>query len=492
MKALVEEITLYVKSRYPIIYLVSSEENRAENLIREAARNTQKKYISWSITQGFSHKTGTGGKNAALDALSAIISHPGPALFVLKDFHVFLEDKIIVRKLRDTALELRHSYKTVFIISAILVLPPGLDKSITPIDIPLPGTDELKQTLMQVVEPLKEKNKITTDFDDDFIEKIVNASRGLTQGEARNLYSRLMVDDKTFDENDLPRVVAEKKKLVRKSGLLEYYDFTEEIGSVGGLDRLKTWLSQRGLAFSKKARDFGLPEPKGLLLLGVQGCGKSLAAKVTASLWNLPLLKLDVGKIFDAYLGASEKNIRDAIQVAESLSPNILWVDEIDKAFAGMGSGHSGDSGASARVFGTFLTWMQEKSVPVFVIATANNIEHLPPELLRKGRFDEIFFIDLPTPEERTIIFTIHLKKRKRDPENFNLPLFVEKSEGFTGAEIEQLVISGLYRAFAENRELSDGDILQEITETVPLSMTYKERISGLRSWAQNRARPAT
>jgi len=424
--------------------------------------------------------------------LDTILNYTEPGLFILKDFHAYLEDPSIIRKLRDIVTVLKKSYKTVFIISPVLALPPGLEKSITPVDIPLPSPDELKRILSQIVTPLRKANKISVDLDDRLIEKIINASRGLTESEVENLYAKLVVNDNAFDERDLPVVVSEKKKLIRKSGLLEYYDFSEHIGSVGGLDRLKTWLDQRGLAFSQKARDFGLPEPKGLLLLGVQGCGKSLAAKVTASLWNLPLLKLDVGKIFDAFLGSSEKNIREAIKVAEALSPNILWMDEIDKAFAGAGSQYSGDSGASARVFGTFLTWMQEKTAPVFVLATANNIQNLPPELLRKGRFDEIFFIDLPNAEERESIFNIHINKRKRQPESYNIQLFTEKAKGFTGAEIEQLIISGLYHAFAEGRELEDADILQEIEETVPLSVTYQEQIAALRKWAEGRARPAT
>lgn len=334
--------------------------------------------------------------------------------------------------------------------------------------------------------------KIKANLDPQLIEKVVNASRGLTESEVENLYAKLIVSNRAFDEDDIPMVVAEKKKLIRKSGLLEYYDFSENIDSVGGLAKLKIWLSRRGIAFSQKARDFGLPEPKGLMLLGVQGCGKSLAAKATATLWNLPLLKLDVGKIFDSYLGSSEKNIREAIKIAEALSPNILWLDEIDKAFSGVGSQHSADSGASARVFGTFLTWMQEKTAPVFVLSTANNIENLPPELLRKGRFDEIFFIDLPDMEERKNIFEIHLRKRKRHPKKFNIDIFCEKTKGYSGSEIEQLIISALYHAFAENRDIKDEDILFEIKETTPLSMTYKENIDALRNWAENRARMAS
>ncbi len=492
MKELLEEIILYIKSRYPLIYLVTSEESRAERLIMQAAEAAKKKCFFWSVTRGFYTSDKFGNSKTPEKALDTILNYTEPGLFILKDFHAYLEDPDIIRKLRDIVADLKKSYKTLFIVSPVLVLPPGLEKSITPVDIPLPSPDELRAILAQIVKPLQKAGKITADFDEQLIEKIINASRGLTESEVENLYAKLVVNDKAFDERDLPVVVAEKKKLIRKSGLLEYYDFSEHIGSVGGLDRLKVWLEKRGLAFSRKARDFGLPEPKGLMLLGVQGCGKSLAAKVTATLWNLPLLKLDVGKIFDAYLGSSEKNIREAIKVAEALSPNILWMDEIDKAFSGMGSQHSADSGASARVFGTFLTWMQEKTVPVFVIATANNIRNLPPELLRKGRFDEIFFIDLPNAQERESIFKIHISKRKRRPESFDIALFTKKSESFTGAEIEQLIISGLYHAFAEGRDLHNDDILQEIEETVPLAVTYQESIAELRKWAEGRARPAT
>ncbi len=492
MKNLVEEISLCIKSRYPILYLVTSEESRAEKLVRQAAEVTKKSCFFWSATEGFYNSDKFGKTKAPMDALNAILGYTEPGLFILKDFHPYLEDPLIIRKLRDIIASLKKSYKTLFIISPLLVLPPGLEKGISPIDIPLPSAKELKDVLFNLLKPLQESNKIKVDLSESLVEKTVNASRGLTEGEAENLYARLIVKDRAFDESDLPEVVAEKKKLIRKSGLLDYYDFSEGIGSVGGLERLKSWLQKRGLAFSQKARDFGLPEPRGILLLGVQGCGKSLAAKASASLWNLPLLRLDVGKIFDSYMGSSEKNIREAIKIAEALSPNILWMDEIDKAFSGAGSQHSGDSGVSARVFGTFLTWMQEKTAPVFVFATANNIENLPPELLRKGRFDEIFFIDLPTKTERKTIFEIHLKKRKRNPEDFNLDIFAERSDGFNGAEIEQLIISGLYHAFSEDRELREEDIFLELEETVPLSVTYKEKIDTLRSWAEKRARQAS
>lgn len=492
MKEFVDELNLYIRSRYPIIYLVTAEENRAERIIRQAAKETSKPCFFWTITDGYYNTSLFGDSTDPYIALQKILDFSDPGIFILKDFHPYLEDRKIVRKLRDILFHLKKSFKTIFIVSPVLYLPPGLELGITPVDIPLPSPDELREILLNIIRPLQEMGKITANLDEPLLEKVINASRGLTEIEAQSLYAKLIVSNRDFNEDDLPFVVSEKKKIIRKSGILDYYGFIENMGSVGGLEKLKEWLRQRGMAFSQKARDFGLPEPKGVLLLGVQGCGKSLAAKATATLWNLPLLKLDVGKIFDSYIGSSEKNMREAIKVAESLSPNILWLDEIEKAFSGMGSGHNADSGTSTRVFGTFLTWMQEKTCPVFIIATANNIENLPPELLRKGRFDEIFFIDLPRQEERDIILRIHLKKRKRDPEQYNLPMLVAKTDGFSGAELEQLIIASLYRAFAEDRELSDNDIVAEIAETVPLSVTYKEHIDSLRKWAATRARAAS
>lgn len=492
MENLIEEVNLYIKSRYPIIYIITAEEQRAERLLAEAAGRSKKTCYLWSLTEGFYNSERFGREKDPVKALTQIMQFQEPGVFVLKDFHTFFEQPAVVRKLRDLVVNLKKSFKTVCIVAPMLVLPPGLEQAITPVDIPLPSGEELKKLLLGIITPLNASKKITANLDPELIEKIVNAARGLSEIEAENLFSRLVVRDKSFDLGDLPFVVAEKKKLIRKAGLLDYYDFSEEIKNVGGLANLKKWLSQRGLAFSTKAREFGLPEPKGLLLLGVQGCGKSLAAKATASLWSLPLLKLDVGKIFDSYIGSSEKNMRDAIKIAESLAPDILWLDEIDKAFSGLGGKNDADSGTSARVFGTFLTWMQEKSAPVFVIATANNIEKLPPELLRKGRFDEIFFIDLPDDEERRSILNIHLKKRHRNPESFAVDTFATQAAGFTGAELEQLVVSGLYRAFAEDRELTDADIVAEIKDSVPLSVTYREKIEELRQWAAKRTRPAS
>jgi SpoVK/Ycf46/Vps4 family AAA+-type ATPase len=279
---------------------------------------------------------------------------------------------------------------------------------------------------------------------------------------------------------------------VRKSGVLEYYDASETMQDVGGLDLLKDWLRKRRAAFSQEARAFGLPAPKGVLLLGVQGTGKSLSAKAIANLWNLPMLRLDVGRVFGSLVGASEANMRAAIRTAEAVAPCILWIDELEKGFAGVqGSGVS-DSGTTARVFATFLTWMQDKRAPVFVVATANDVSQLPPELLRKGRFDEIFFIDLPTAAEREQIFAIHLRKRGRDPQHYDLKRLAAATEGFSGAEIEQVVVAGLFTAFDAGRELTTDDMLEEVRHTVPLAVMMREEIEELRTWAQLRTRPAS
>lgn len=293
-------------------------------------------------------------------------------------------------------------------------------------------------------------------------------------------------------EEEIPIILSEKEQAIRKSGMLEYYRAQEKFEDVGGLNILKEWLTKRTLAFGDRAKEFGLPAPKGLLLLGVQGCGKSLCAKAVSSLWQLPLLRLDVGRVFSDLVGSSERNVREAIKVAESVAPSILWVDEIEKAFAGTQSSAFSDAGTTARVFGTFLTWLQEKEAPVFVIATANNIQLLPAELLRKGRLDEIFFVDLPTRAERSAIFAIHLRRRGRKPDDFELDKLAAASEGFSGAEIEQAVISSLYDVFYAQAPLTNDSVVKSIMETVPLSTTMKEDIDGLREWAEGRARKAS
>ncbi|HYV65651.1 MAG TPA: AAA family ATPase, partial [Myxococcales bacterium] len=294
---------------------------------------------------------------------------------------------------------------------------------------------------------------------------------------------------------DIDVILSEKERIVRKSGVLEFFRTQEKMDNIGGLDQLKSWLKKRQSAFSEEARKFGLPRPKGILMIGIPGGGKSLTAKAVGASWRLPLLRLDVGKVFAGIVGSSEENMRRAIQMAEAVAPSILWVDELEKGFSGTGSSNQSDAGTAARVFGSFITWLQEKTTPVFVIATANNVDELPPEMLRKGRFDEIFFVDLPTLPERTEIGAIHLKRRGRDPSQFDLDKIAEKSEGMTGAEIEQAVVSALFDEYDRHGSagvLATEGVLHSLSETVPLSRTMKEKVAALRTWCRTRARPAS
>jgi SpoVK/Ycf46/Vps4 family AAA+-type ATPase len=347
--------------------------------------------------------------------------------------------------------------------------------------------------LNSIVETLQRSSQGTVNLDKRQRTRLVQACLGLTETEAGNAIAKAVVQaNGALDGRAVEAVTAEKQQIIRKSGLLEFYDNSERMENVGGLDVLKEWLRKRVRAFGEEARAFGLPEPKGILLVGVQGCGKSLVARSVANTWRLPLLRLDVGRLFASLVGSSEENLRQAIRVAESISPVVLWVDEIEKGFSGVGSSNVSDAGTAARVFGSFITWLQEKQKPVFVIATANDVSQLPPELVRKGRFDEIFFVDLPSPQERVDIWRIHLLKRNRDPKEFDLGVLAMASEGLSGAEIEQAVIAGLYEAFDRGRPLEMSDLLDVLQDTVPLSRMMDEQIEGLRAWARQRARAAS
>jgi ATP-dependent 26S proteasome regulatory subunit len=380
----------------------------------------------------------------------------------------------------------------VIIVSPVLKIPVELEKDVTVLDVPLPDFAELLALLKNIVAVVKKSGRVSIHLEPADVEALVRAALGLTSSEAENAFARAIAIDDRLDADDIQLVLEEKRQVIRKSGLLEYYPTEHGLGGIGGLEDLKGWLDRRAAAFTEEARQFGLPEPKGLLLLGVQGCGKSLTAKAIASQWRLPLLRLDMGKIFGSLIGSSEENVRRAIRMAEGVAPVVLWIDEIEKGLSGVKSSGDTDGGTGARVFGALLTWMQEKTAPVFVVATANSIEHLPPELLRKGRFDEIFFIDLPSHRERAEIFDIHLRRRRRDPARFDLARLAADARGFSGAEIEQAIISALYQAFDERTELAQLHIERALAETRPLSTTMAEEVSRLRTWAQSRARPAS
>jgi SpoVK/Ycf46/Vps4 family AAA+-type ATPase len=497
------ELELLIKARYSLLYIVSWDEPRIEEMLRGIARERRKRLFAWTVTSGIvaidTMQPTPEDPNAVgpMQALDYVADFREAAIFVFKDFHRFLvpdlsaDDARVVRKLRDLAQKLKKSEKTFIFLSPLLHLPPELEKDISVLDFALPTLDELNQALERVIRSGHARAAaLRLDLQEEERERVLKAAQGLTISEAENVFAKSVVLRRGFD---LDVIIAEKKQLIRKSGILEYTEPDGNISHVGGLVELKDWLKKRSLAFSDRARQFGLPEPRGLLLLGVPGGGKSLVAKATASLWQLPLLRLDMGKVFSQMVGSSEENIRSALRVAETVSPAVLWLDEIEKGLSGTGGSHRSDAGTSARVFGSFLVWLQEKTSPVFVIATSNNISLLPPELLRKGRFDEIFFVDLPSQEEREEIFAIHLSKRGRDPNAYDLAQLAHESDGFSGAEIEQAIIAGLYEAFdSGERDLTTQDLRDAIATTIPLSRTMREQITALRNWARTHARQAS
>ena len=485
------ELETLIRARYPIVYIVSWEERRVEDSLRAIARERGKKLHTWTITQGFS-SANSQRENATRDPLAAldyVLRSPDQAIFLLKDFHSFITDFNVTRRLRDLTPALKNSFKNLMILSPILKLPAELEKEITVLDYALPSYEDLGKLLDDIIRSVHDTPGVDVNLTPTHREQVLKAAQGLTAMEAENVFAKSLVEKRAFD---VDVVLSEKEQIIRKSGILEYYPTSEAFSDVGGLDLLKDWMDKRTTSFTDRARAFGLPEPKGVLLIGVQGCGKSLSAKAVGSLWRLPLLRLDIGKVFAGLVGASEENMRKAIRVAESVAPCILWLDELEKGLSGMQSSGSTDGGTTARVFSTFLTWLQEKTVPVFVVSTANQVEALPPELLRKGRFDEIFFIDLPARAERADIFGIHLRKRKRDPSLFDLDALAGATPGFSGAEIEQVVVEALYDAFDQGRDITTDDVLRAIRATVPLSMTMREKIAHLREWAQTRARQAS
>jgi ATP-dependent 26S proteasome regulatory subunit len=499
---MLKELELHIQARYPLIYLVSWEEDRVIQEIQKICDDDKhkKRLYLWTETQGLQlatlpDKSPDLSLSDPLNILDHIIKskeNGGKQIYILLDFHPFLTNHSVIRKVRDLGKALRKTEKTVIFLSPKLVLPDELEKEVVVFDFDLPSLDQLSEALDNILEKIRKNPKVTIKLNPASRERLLKASQGLTILELQDALAKAVVDNRAIDEFTIPIILSEKKQIIRKSGILEYYSAEETFDEIGGLRNLKRWLSKRDKAFTEEARHFGVPVPKGLMLVGVQGCGKSLCAKAVSSQWRLPLLRLDVGKVFSGLVGSSEENIRKVIKIAESVAPCLLWIDEIEKGLSGAASSNFSDAGTTARVFATFTTWLQEKTRPVFVISTANDISLLPPEIMRKGRFDEIFFVDLPTLEERAEIFRIHLFKRKRNPKEFDLELLAQYADGFSGAEVEQVIISSLYDAFEEERPLKTDDIVRNIKETVPLSRTMAEKISALRHWAESRARYAS
>jgi ATP-dependent 26S proteasome regulatory subunit len=489
------ELEVLIRARYPLLYVVSWEEQRVVEVLDQLSHKLGKKLFCWSVTQGVCDAKGGVVDGSARDP-QAVLDYAARvnegALIVLKDFHPYMQDAGVIRRLRDLVTGFKSTYKTLLILSPTLTIPCELEKDTTVMDFDLPGPPELKALFEQIAAASDGGKKFAVDLKPGEKEKLIQAVQGLTLSEAESTFARAIVQNGKLDIRAVDVILTEIKQIVRKSRQIEYFEAKDEFGQIGGMENLKDWLNKRGKAFTEEARKYGLPQPKGLLLLGVQGCGKSLTCKAISGLWKLPLLRLDMGSIFGGLVGQSEENMRRAIKTAEAVAPCILWLDEIEKGLSGTQSSGTSDAGTTARVFSTFLTWLQEKTKPVFVAATANNISMLPPELLRKGRLDEIFFVDLPSAAERKEIFSIHLKRRQRDPAKFAVDALAQQSAGYSGAEIEQAVIEGLSEAFTQGREVTDADFATAIKHLVPLSKTMREEIEHLRQWAATRARPAS
>ncbi len=508
-----ENLENLLKARFPLIYIESYEEQRVLAEITAVVADkdrlrTPRKLMVWSSTEGLTVPGGQGPANskAPADALAIAQATTEPTVFVFKDLHTAFgdngkpADQMVIRRLRDIAYSFKNgsSLLTLIIVAPVLKLPIDLDKEITILDFPLPTEAEILKILENMMESNKADGRIIFEVTEAGKEKLAKAALGLTLNEAENAFARAMVEDGKLSDTDVDTVLDEKRQTIKKSGILEFINVDVALEDVGGLQNLKRWLLKRNESWLDEAKSYGLPAPKGILITGVPGCGKSLTAKAIGAAWQLPLLRLDIGKIFAGLVGSSEQNMRTAIKTAEAIAPCILWIDEIEKGFAG--SSGSGDSGTSSRVFGSFLTWMQEKKESVFVIATANNIDKLPPEFLRKGRFDEIFFVDLPTLSERKLIWDLHLNKRLKSKEVLGdtkldeklYVLLAEQTEGYSGAEIEQAVVAGLFDAFSEKRSITSDDLVRSVKNMVPLSITQAETIETIREWANVRAVAAT
>lgn len=478
------ELALFLKARYPIIYINTIEEDRIEYVIRKNVKtNLNRSIYSWDFVDGYTNNPNNQGfaKRNPLQALELVerLNAETPALFLLKDFNRFLTDLSISRKLRNISRILKLQPKTIIIIGSDLTIPKELQDLITVLEFRLPLEDEISQELTRLI------NSLNIKVDLELFENLTRACQGLSLERIRRVLSKIIATYKTIDNNSIAVLLSEKKQIISQTEILEYCSVNEKIDNLGGLNNLKDWLKKRKTAFSIQASNYGLPTPRGLLLIGIQGTGKSLTAKAIANDWQLPLLKLDVGRLFGGIVGESESRLRQMISVAETISPCILWIDEIDKAFTNTES--KGDSGTSNRVLATFISWLSEKTKPVFVISTANNIDLLPLEIIRKGRFDEIFFLDLPKTEEREEIFKIHLQEfRPESWKSFDYQKLAQLSESFSGAEIRQSIIEGMYQAFYEKREFTTEDISLALKESIPLVNLETQQMKKLQDWASS------
>ena len=498
-REILTEIELLVRSRYGLIVLDTLEEDRVEAMGKQIASNLSLHYYSWSRSKGLRRGMSPTqphvdiGEEPAMDPAKALalVEREGAGIYHFTGLDQHLEDPLVCSQLQDVVVGFGRKRGAIIITGHDVRIPERLRRHATTRRLPPLGFEDYRQLFERTIRENAARMNLRVDIAKAEVEQLINNLTGLSLLEAEKVLTKCIMEDGAVTKDDISAVISAKRQVVEQGGLLEYHRSPDDLGNVAGLAGLKTWLAKRRamVADPVRAQEFGLSFPKGVLLLGVPGCGKSLCAKAVAREWGLPLIKLDPANLYDKYVGDSEKNFKRAMQMAEQVAPVVLWIDELEKAFAG-GSGED-DGGVSRRVFGSFLSWLQDRRGDVFVVATSNDVAKLPPEFIRKGRFDEVFFVDLPKPEARKAIFQIHLTKRKQDPARFDLDELVIASEGFSGAEIEQAIVSGLYTAFAAKKPLTDDALIAELHDTRPLSQTMAERLDDLREWARNRTVPA-
>ena len=495
-EAVLTDLRSRIQAGYPLLFLKTWEEDRWERELAELVLELERGLVTWTITQGL-QPSATGDESEAPSAqllVSQMAAFPAEHVFLVKDFHPYLGDPLIVRQLRDALPTLVAQRKTIIFFGSITTVPVELIKDAVKLELPLPAYEDLRDEFDLVLAELRGAGDgISIELSVDDEDRLIKAVMGLTAQEAQKAWRRALHGREALSDEVFTTLIAEKRTLASGSDFLEFYDLDEGVGDIGGLDQLKDWLSQRALAYTPRAREQGVPLPKGMLLLGVQGCGKSLTARATARLLSFPLIRLDIGTLLSNQRGESERNLRSVLHLVESIAPAVLWLDEMEKGFAGVeGDNGGGPDATMLRLVGTFLTWMAEIQKPVFTVATANSVENLPPEMLRRGRFDELFFVDLPNFDERKHIIGIHLRKRGWKPEKFNIDDLAQRSDGFSGAELEQIIVTALIDAFGQGHVLSYEDLERAWRSTVPLSKTMEDKIFALRNWAQDRTRRAT
>jgi SpoVK/Ycf46/Vps4 family AAA+-type ATPase len=520
-----ERLKILLNSSTPIVVIETVEEMRAVRLVRVACSSLNLATFEWSIASGLvrcgsdvgqlvpepvhsaagdsaggtGHDLNDAGAQAIYNsrepaqALGNLEAMSLEAAFVLKDFHRHMDDPVVVRRLRDVGQKFSANRRTVVITAPSITIPPELGSLVEFLELPLPEKQRLRQIIDEMIARVGKSRTLRHTLDASGLDAMANNLRGLTEEEAERAASQAIVTRYGVTPETVTDVLQAKKELLRHSGMLEFIEASENLASVGGLDNLKRWLAQRRGTWEEAAREFGLEPPRGAIILGVQGCGKSMCARAIAGEWKLPLVKFDTAAIFDKYIGETEKRIQKVFRVAEGLAPCVFWIDELEKIFAGSGpDSASVDAGVSSRILAAFLSWMQDRKAPVFVAATCNNVNVLPPELIRKGRFDELFFVDLPIQSERKQIFAIHLARRKRNPAEFDLDRAAAAAKGYSGAEIDAAVQTALYAAFSSKQTVNTQGLLDALKATVPLSTTRAEEIQALRAWARQRAVPAS